>query len=148
MGSLVSPSTSPLAVIEIVQDALALVRVSHTMNLNYHHRNLTHNSEALLGHLLSCVTDLTDVSIAQALALFTSVSEVLRDMQLDVAAQSALESFSISLGLIVGDDAKGAREAQMMQSMQTSKPSVLNSETDVVTLGLLWQYLVSQPCCL
>ncbi|KAH6917313.1 mediator complex subunit Med5-domain-containing protein [Coprinopsis sp. MPI-PUGE-AT-0042] len=142
MGSLVSPSTSPLAVIEIVQDALALVRVSHTMNLNYHHRNLTHSSEALLDHLLSCVTDLGDVSLSQALVLFGNVSEILRDIQLDVAAQSALESFSISLGLIIGDDAKVAREAQMMQTMQTSKTSVLNSETDIVTLGLLWQYLV------
>ncbi|TFK30512.1 hypothetical protein FA15DRAFT_662476 [Coprinopsis marcescibilis] len=145
LGSLVSTAESPISLLETVQDALALVQVSHTMSLNQHHHKLSLNSEKLLFHLLSCVTDVSPMTGNQAFLMYTTVSDILRDFQLDSQIRQVLGNFAINLGILIGDDAKIAREAQMMQSLQTSKSTTggLNSETDVITLGLLWQYLIT-----
>ncbi|EAU93047.2 hypothetical protein CC1G_06767 [Coprinopsis cinerea okayama7 len=142
--ALLSPSASPLANLETVQDALCLVQTSHTMILNYHHHKLVQNSERLLSHLLSYNTDVSQMTITQVWLAYSTTIDIMRVIQLDAQVRVRLKQFAMELNRVIQDDAKAAREAQMMQSMQVAKQSVgsLNSETDVVSLGLLWQYLV------
>ena len=57
-----------------------------------------------------------------------------------------LDTFVMSLTLLIGGDAKATREAQMMHTIQLTlgKGDILgpSSDTDTITLGLLLNYMV------
>lgn len=146
IGSVVSYSESPIVILGTIQDALALLRTAHSLHMSHSHQLISSASELVI-LLLSCVTDMTQVSTAQAMVHFSDTNDMLQTLRLSPDVRQVLETFVVSLSLIIGDDAKAAREAQMMQSLQMvlGKSDVLglNSDADTVTCGLLLHYLAS-----
>jgi mediator of RNA polymerase II transcription subunit 5 len=111
-----------------------------------HSHQLVSSASELVILLLSCVTDISQVSTAQAMVHFADTSDMLQTLRLSPDVRQVLETFVMSLSLIIGDDAKAAREAQMMQSLQLvlGKSDVLgpSSDADTVTCGLVLHNLV------
>ncbi|KAG2366610.1 mediator complex subunit Med5-domain-containing protein [Suillus spraguei] len=101
--------------------------------------------------LLSCVTDMSQVTAAQAMIYLGDANDVLQSLRLSQELRQVLEGFVLSLSLLMGDDAKAVRDAQMLHTMQLTmgKNDVLgaNVETDTVTCGLLLQSLVACRSC-
>ena len=66
--------------------------------------------------------------------------------------RQVFDTFIMSLTLLIGDDAKATREAQMMHTIQLilGKGDILglSSDTDTVTLGLLMKYMVCIVFCM
>jgi len=58
IGSVVSYNESPVVVLEIIRDALALLRTAHSIPISHFHRLTTSASELTI-LLLSCITDMT-----------------------------------------------------------------------------------------
>lgn len=149
-NSLVPYSESQIVILQTIQDGLALLRTVHTLPISQHHNELASRTEELVRNLLCFASDLSQVSVAQACVSFADVNDLLNNFRFNLETRQMLESFSILLGLLIGDDAKVAREAQMMQSLQlalgksdTGGPA---SDTDVITLGLIHHYLVVILC--
>ncbi|KAG6911908.1 hypothetical protein DXG01_000155 [Tephrocybe rancida] len=146
IGSVVAYDDSPLTVLGIVQDALALLRMAHSLPLSHFHQLTTSASELLI-LLLSCVPDISQVSTAQVLVHLADASDLLQNFQLTPDVRPVLEDFVISLSMMIGDDAKAAREAQMLHTIQMAlgKGTIhgSGSETDIVTFSLCLHHLVS-----
>ena len=147
IGSVVSHSESVIVVLGIVQEALALLRTAYSIHMT-HSPQLVNSASELVVLLLSCVTDMSQVSTAQAMVHFADASDMLQTLRLSPGVRQIMETFVMSLSLLIGDDAKAAREAQMMQSLQLAlgKNDILgqNSDNDMVTCGLVLHYLVSR----
>jgi len=145
IGSVVSYSESSIVVLGTIQDALALLRTAHSLHTSPSHQLVSSASELVI-LLLSCVTDMSQVSTAQAMVHFADTNDMLQTLRLSPNVRQVLETFAMSLSLIIGDDAKAAREAQMMQSLQLAlgKSDVLgpSSDADTVTCGLMLHNLV------
>ena len=113
-----------------------------------HSPQLVNSASELVVLLLSCVTDMSQVSTAQAMVHFADANDMLQTLRLSPDVRQIMETFVMSLSLLIGDDAKAAREAQMMQSLQLAlgKNDILcpNSDNDMVTCGLALHYLVSR----
>lgn len=146
MGSFVSYLESPIVVLGTVQDALALLRTAHSLPMSPFHQLTTSASELVI-LLLSCVTDISQVSTAQAMVHFADANDMLQTLRLSPDVRQVLETFVVSLSLLIGDDAKAAREAQMMHTIQLAlgKGDILgpSSETDIITCGLVLHHLVN-----
>jgi mediator of RNA polymerase II transcription subunit 5 len=146
IGSVVSYSESPIVVLGTIQDALALLRTAYSIHPSYS-RQLISSASELVILLSSCVTDMSQISTAQAMVHFADTNDMLQTLRLSPDVRQVLETFVMSLSLIIGDDAKAAREAQMMQSLQLvlGKNDLLgpSSDADTVTCGLLLHHLVS-----
>lgn len=101
--------------------------------------------------LLSCVPDISLVPTTQALLHFGDINELL-NYSLTPDVRQVLDNFVMSLTLLIGDDVKAAREAQMMHTIQLTlgKGDILgpSSDTDIITLGLLLNYMVDIFFCL
>lgn len=145
IGSVILYDESPTTVLGIVQDALALLRTAHSLPLSHFHQ-LTNSASELVILLLSCVSDISQVSTAQAMVHFADANDLLRNFRLAQDVRQVLETFVLSLSLLVGD-AKAAREAQIMHTIQLALgkgnfhgPS---SETDIITFSLVFHHLVS-----
>lgn len=78
---------------------------------------------------------------------FAYASDILQDGRLTPRVRQALETHVLALSMLLGDDAKAAREAQMMHTLQLAmgKGDIVgpNSDTDITSCGLLLQSLVS-----
>ncbi|KAK0465088.1 mediator complex subunit Med5-domain-containing protein [Desarmillaria tabescens] len=148
MGSVVSYGESAIIMVGTVQDALALLRTAHALPLTHFHQ-LTASASELVILLLSCacVSDLSQVSTAQASIQLQDITEILQSFRLTPAVRQALDTYMVSLGFLTGDESKAAREAQMMHSLQVAlgKDDVSgpNSDTDVITFGLELHHLVT-----
>ncbi|KAK0198374.1 mediator complex subunit Med5-domain-containing protein [Armillaria mellea] len=146
MGSVVSYGESAIIIVGTVQDALALLRTAHALPLTHFHQLTTSASELVI-LLLSCVSDLSQVSTTQASIQLQDITEILQSFRLTPAVRQALDTYMVSLGFLTGDDAKAAREAQMMHSLQVAlgKDDVSgpNSDADVITFGLELHHLVT-----
>ena len=128
-----------------VHDALALLRTAHTLSISHFHQLTTSASELVI-LLLSCVSDLSQLSTAQAMVYFNEVTFLLTHYRLSPEVRQVLDSFVISLTLLIGDDAKAAREAQMMQNqfaLGRGDISGPNSDGDMTTLGLMLNTMVT-----
>jgi mediator of RNA polymerase II transcription subunit 5 len=149
IGSLVSFSESPIVVLGSVQDAFALLRTAHSFPMSTMHQ-LTNSASELVILLLSCVSDMpfAQVSTAQAIVYFEDAHDILSSINLTPSVRQVLEQFVLSLGLLIGDDAKAAREAQMMHTIQMAlgKSDILgpSSDTDIISCSLLLHHLVSR----
>ncbi|KAH7915833.1 mediator complex subunit Med5-domain-containing protein [Hygrophoropsis aurantiaca] len=147
VGSIVSLGESQAAILDIVQDALALLRVAHSLPASQFH-HLSSSASELVIILLSCVTDLSQIPTAQAMVYLGDANSTLHTIRISQDLRQVLENFSLSLSLVVGDDAKATREAQMMHTTQMAigKGDILgsNPESDTVTCGLLLQSLISR----
>ncbi len=145
VGSIVPYGESAIVTLGTVQDALALLRTAHSLPISHFHQLTTSASELVI-LLLSCVSDMSQVSTAQAMVHFADANDLLQNFQLSPNVRQVLENFMLSLSLLIGDDAKAAREAQMMHSLQVAlgKGDVLgpNSSTDTVTFGLVLHHVV------
>lgn len=149
-GSIISLADSQVSVLSKVQDALALLRVAHSLPPSNFHQLIVSASElAIL--LLSCVTDMSQVTAAQAMIYLGDTNDALQSLRLSQELRQVLEGFVLSLSLLMGDDAKAVRDAQMLHTMQLTmgKNDVLgtNVETDTVTCGLLLQSLMACRTC-
>ena len=129
----------------VVHNSLDLLRTTSTLPSSPFH-NPTASASQLVRLLLSCVGDMSALSTGEAMIHYANVLEIMQ-LQLDADVRSALESFSLSLNMILGDDAKMAQEAQMMHSLQMSLGkgdiSGPNSQTDLVSCSLMLRHLVS-----
>ncbi|KAH8102457.1 hypothetical protein BXZ70DRAFT_986358 [Cristinia sonorae] len=146
IGSVVPFTASTVDILETVQDAMVLLRTAHGLsssNLNH----LVASASELLMLLLSCVTDVSHISTAQALVHFADASELLQ-LRLSHEVRQSLETLVLSLSLLLGDDAKAAREAQMMHTLQLAlgKGDVIgpNSDSDITSCGLLLHCLITR----
>lgn len=146
IGSVVPLDQPAPAVFRTIQDALALLRTAYALPMSHFHQLPTSAAELVI-LLLACVTDLHSVPNAQAVVLYDEMMETLGMCRLlGAAVVGVLDTFMVSLSLLIGDDVKAAREAQMMRTTQFAQgkgdmwgPS---SETDVVSGGLLLNYMV------
>ncbi|KAG6902913.1 hypothetical protein C0995_010083 [Termitomyces sp. Mi166 len=146
IGSVVGYNESTVTILGIVQDALALLRIAHSLPLSHFHQ-LPASASELVILLLSCVHDISQVSTAQAMVYFADANDLLQDFQLAPEVRQVLETFVLSLSLLIGDDVKVAREAQMLHPIPLAlgKGSIhgSGSETDIVTFSLFLHHLVS-----
>lgn len=141
----------PSLALEALQDAIALLTTALALPVSHFHQ-VTGSASELLLMLISCISDVSQVSTAQALILLADVNNLLlHGIALPPNVRQALEEFAMSLYLIIGDDAKAAREAQLMHTLQLAlgKGGKGDSSADIVTLGLELNYFVSRqyaPC--
>lgn len=77
---------------------------------------------------------------------FGDANDLLHSVRLSPEVRQVLETFVFSLSLLIGDDAKAAREAQIIHTQfALGKGDMLGSnlEADFISCGLLLQSLVS-----
>ena len=145
VGSVVPYGESPITVLGTVQDALALLRTAHSLPISPFHQLTTSASELVI-LLLSCVSDISQVSTAQAMVHFADANSLLQNFRLATDVRQVLETFVLSLSLLLGDDAKAAREAQIMHTLQLAlgKGDILgaSSNTDIITFSLAFHHIV------
>lgn len=153
LGSLISFSELPNDLLHIISDALYLLRLSYEFPDSPFH-NLTTTVSELFVHLLSCVGDMSEVSATQATVLLSVVHDVLQVVALQDNVRQALDSFLLSLSLLLGDGTKQAEEAEMFASFQLT-PGKLetggpNPSLDLLTGSLIMSRLVCScregPC--
>ncbi|KAJ7786401.1 hypothetical protein B0H16DRAFT_30240 [Mycena metata] len=138
-------SDTPMTVSNILQDALALFRVAHELPMSHFHQLTTSASELVI--LLFNCADMSQVPSSQAIVVLGDTSSLLSQSSISPDVRQVLESFALSLGLLVGDDAKAAPEAHLMHSFQFAlgKSDSLgsSSNTDTVSFSLTLSYLVT-----
>lgn len=159
VGSVMPYSESTAAILDTIQDALALLRIAHSLPIAHFHQIITSASELLI-LLMSCVPELSSnaqISSAQAMLHFSNANNLLNSFALSSDVKHVLDNSAMNLSLLIGDDTKAVREAQMLHSLQQQtfgKGDILgpNSNTDIVTFGLELHHLVSDLnsplCCL
>ncbi|KAJ7837532.1 hypothetical protein B0H14DRAFT_3087213 [Mycena olivaceomarginata] len=143
LPSVLSFTDTPMTVSNTLQDALALLRVAHELPISHFHQLATSASELVI--LLFSAADMSQVPPSQAMVLFGDASSMITHSSLSQNVRQVLESFALSLGLLVGDDAKVASEVHM-QSFQfalgKSETVGSSSNTDTVSFSLTLSYLV------
>ncbi|KZT30460.1 hypothetical protein NEOLEDRAFT_1126012 [Neolentinus lepideus HHB14362 ss-1] len=145
IGSVIPHNESSIVILGTVQEALGLLRTASNLPMSHYHQLTTSASELVI-LLLSCVTDMSQVSTAQAIMHFHDVNDMLQNIQLNPDVRRVLETFAVSLSLLIGDDQKAAREAQLMHALQLALGKDIlgpNSDTDIVTCSLMFHYFMS-----
>ncbi|KAI0778549.1 mediator complex subunit Med5-domain-containing protein [Trametes elegans] len=146
IGSLVPYGEPTTRLLNTIQNAMALLRTAYTFPISHFHQ-LTTSASELLVLLLSCVADVSQISTAQAMVYFAEANMLLQNTAISSGVREVLESFVFSLSLLLGDDAKAAREAQMMHTLQLAlgkSDTILgtSSETDIITCTLLLNHWI------
>lgn len=153
LGSVVPSSESVTVILGTVLDALALLRTAYSLPISHFHQLTTSASELVI-LLLSCVSDISQVSHAQAVVYYHDVQELCTNYSFRLTAdvRQVLDTFVMSLTLLLGDDGKARREAQSIPTIQFSlgKGDIVgpSSDTDIITLGLLLNYMVYVFFCM
>jgi mediator of RNA polymerase II transcription subunit 5 len=146
LGNLVASIEDPLTTLLKVDRCLRLLRLAGTAQTqSARQQNLLVNSGKLLMHLLSCVNDISVLPFQEAYHLWDQTNTLLMSgVGLSENLRGSLSSFLWSLNLHLSSDETTGKEAQMIQNMQMAKGDIggPNSENDIITLGLLLQYLV------
>jgi mediator of RNA polymerase II transcription subunit 5 len=79
---------------------------------------------------------------------FADANGILQTLHLSEDLRQVLQTFVVSLSLLIGDDVKVSREGQVMQSayLTVGKGDLVRpgSDNDVVTFSLLLHHLVKQ----
>ena len=137
---------SSAAVFMILQESLNMLQIC--LNLPYHLSHQATTSLAwLLDELHKCIVDFSQITTSQAMVAYAELQEVLNSNSLEPSLQRTLLLISNKLRIVLGDDARMAQEAQMMQTIQLSyrKGDALgrNSDDDIVTCSLMLRHLVS-----
>ncbi|KAK7064160.1 mediator of RNA polymerase II transcription subunit 5 [Favolaschia claudopus] len=136
---------TPMTVSNTLQDALALLRVAYELPISHYHQLTTSASELII--LLFSAADMSQVPPSQAIVLLNDVSTMMTHASISQDVRQVLESFALSLGLLVGDDAKAASDVHLMHSFQLAlgKTNTVGSSTntDTVSLSLTLSYLVT-----
>lgn len=132
-----------------IQDALALLRTTHSIPMS-HSSRLMNSASELLMLLLSSIVDMSQIPPRQAIVFLSDANELLQNFRLLPDVRQMLETFVLSLSLLIGDDAKAATEAQLLHTLHYSgsynKGDGLGSsgDGDIVTFSLVLHHLV---CC-
>jgi mediator of RNA polymerase II transcription subunit 5 len=146
IGSLVPFAELPVNVLGTIHDAILLLKIAYTLPpSDFHQLTLTASNLVLL--LLSCASDFSQLSTTQAMTYFTDTTDLLQIARIPLELRQGLESFALSLISVLGDDAKVARETQMMHSIQIPLGNNIDasgptSENDTVTFSLFFHNLV------
>lgn len=146
LGSLVPSTEDPLSTLLKVDRCVGLLQLAcSASDRSPRQHNLVINSGKLLMHLLSCVSDISALPMNEGYNLWNQTNTLLiNGVGISEDVRGALSSFLWSLQIHLASDETTGKEAQMMQSMQMAKGDIggPNSENDIITLGLLLQYLV------
>lgn len=130
-----------------VQDSLMILRVTSDLPPSPFH-DLLSSASNLVALLLTCISDMSQLSTGQALAYYGEVQNVIHTVRLGEGISGMLENYALSLSMVLGDDAKLAQEAQMIQTLQLSqgKGDILgpNSQSDIVSCSLILRHLVCE----
>ncbi|KZW00618.1 hypothetical protein EXIGLDRAFT_132482 [Exidia glandulosa HHB12029] len=98
--------------------------------------------------LLSYVQDYSSITTTEAMMYYSEVQHALQTIPFDSDTRQALENLMMSLGLVVGDNAKAAREVEMMQAIQLNlaKSSSVGAAAglDIITCGTLLRNLFDE----
>ncbi|PCH33791.1 hypothetical protein WOLCODRAFT_129982 [Wolfiporia cocos MD-104 SS10] len=141
IGSIVAYTVSTTELLATVQDSMALLRVAYSLPMSHFHQLTTSTSE-LLALLLSCITDVTQIPTNEAVVFLAEANDLMHVLHLPPFVKQELETFVLSLGLLLGDDGKAA-QAQMMRSLQVANDLLgPGSDTDIISCSLLLQSLV------
>lgn len=143
-GSLIPYGEPTARLLNTVQNAMALLRTAYGLPMAHFHQ-LTTSASQLLVLLLSCATEPAQLATAQAVMHLADVHELLQLARLSPPhVRGVLEGFVWSLGMLMGDDAKVAREAQLMHLSSGKGDTILgsSSDTDIVTCTLVLNHLV------
>ncbi|KAI0721268.1 hypothetical protein C8T65DRAFT_228522 [Cerioporus squamosus] len=141
-GTLVPYGEPATRLLSTVQCAMQLMRIAYELPVSNFHQ-LTTSASELLVLLLSCVSDVSQVAPGQAMLYFADANELLQNPRISGGVRQVLETFAYSLSMYLGDDAKVARETQMMHTLQHTVLGS-SSETDIVTCSLVLNHLI---CC-
>ncbi|KAL1951638.1 hypothetical protein VTO73DRAFT_787 [Trametes versicolor] len=143
-GSLIPYGEPTARLLNTVQNAMALLRTAYALPMAHFH-TLTTGAAQLLVLLLSCATEPAQLATAQAVMHLADVHELLQLARLSPPhVRGVLEGFVWSLGMLMGDDAKVAREAQLMHLSSGKGDTLLgsSSDTDIVTCTLVLNHLI------
>lgn len=147
-GSVIELGETSLNILTTIQEGLGLLRTAHSLPISPFHQLTTSASELLL-LLLSCYSDLSQISHAQAMLYLADASDILQNFRLSADVRQGLEGFALTMSIHIGDDTRAARDAQMIHSIQATvgKGDILGatSSNDIVTCSLLLHYLVGYP---
>lgn len=124
LGSILSTKMPPLSIFATIHDAVVLLKTAFNFPASNFHK-LTASASELLVLLISCASDFSQLATGQAMNYWNDITE-LQQMPLEPHVRQVLDNFTFSLSLVLGDDAKINREAQMMHSIQMS----LGNKTD------------------
>ena len=127
LGSILSTKMPPLSIFATIHDAVVLLKTAFTFPTSSFHELTTSASELLI-LLISCASDFSQLTTGQAMTYWNDITE-LQQTSLEPHVRQVLDNFTFSLSLVLGDDAKINREAQMMHSIQMS----LGNKTDSLT---------------
>lgn len=147
IGSLLPSTSSQTVILSLVNDALAFLRHAYSLPPSGFHTLSTSASE-LVALILPCVPDIIQVSTTQAMICFGDANDLLHSVRLSAEVRQVLETFVLSMSLLIGDDAKVAREAQIIHTqLAFGKNDMLGSnlEADSVSFSLLLQSFVRRP---
>ncbi|KAI9572901.1 hypothetical protein HD554DRAFT_2014555 [Boletus coccyginus] len=145
LGSLLPSSSSQASVLAIVNDALVFLRQAYSLPPSGFHTLSTTASELVI-LILPCVPDILQMSTTQAMICFGDANDLLHSVRLSPEVRQVLETFVFSLSLLIGDDAKVTREAQIIHTqLALGKSDMLDSnlEADSISCGLLLQSLIA-----
>ena len=98
--------------------------------------------------LLSSILDMSQIPPRQAIVFLSDANELLQNFRLLPDVRQMLETFVLSLSLLIGDDAKAATEAQLLHTLHYSgsynKGDGIGSsgDGDIVTFSLVLHHLV------
>ncbi|KAJ4484049.1 mediator complex subunit Med5-domain-containing protein [Lentinula lateritia] len=141
IGSVVAFDESPIVVLGVVQDALQLLEIAHTLPVSHFHQLTTSSSELLIRKSFPFI------STTQAALHYQTANDLLLNFQLSPGLREVLEHFERQLRKLMGDDAKLAREAQMMHTMQLTlgRGDIVGSSSnnDLVSLSLTLHALIN-----
>ncbi|KAJ7225445.1 hypothetical protein GGX14DRAFT_348768 [Mycena pura] len=137
---------SPVTVSNTLQDALALLRVAHELPMSHFHQLTTSASELVA--LLFSSADISQVPPSQCIVLLGDANSMLTLSSISQNVRQVLESFTLSLGLLVGDEAKASNtpDAHLMHNFHLAlgkSDSIGSSNTDTVSCSLTLGYLLS-----
>ncbi|TFK91700.1 hypothetical protein K466DRAFT_573561 [Polyporus arcularius HHB13444] len=140
IGSLVPYGEPATRLLSTVQCAMELMRIAYELPVSSFHR-LTTSASELLVLLVSSVSDVSQVAPGQAMLYFADANELLQNPRVSGGVRQVLETFAYTLSMYLGDDAKVARETQMMHTLQHTVLGS-SSETDIVTCSLVLNHLI------
>ncbi|KAI0639768.1 mediator complex subunit Med5-domain-containing protein [Trametes polyzona] len=143
LGWLVPYGEPTARLLNTINNAMALLQTALNLPVPPFHQVMTSAGE-IVALLLPCVTDASQIGTEQALICFTDASNLIQHPRLTERVRGVLEGFAIALSMLSGDDAKVAREAQLMHLASGKPDAVLgsSSDTDIVTCTLVLNHLI------
>ncbi|KAF8735483.1 hypothetical protein AX14_001979 [Amanita brunnescens Koide BX004] len=147
-STILSQAESLNKTMNTIQDALALLRTTHSIPMSHSNRLMSSASELLM-LLLSSILDMSQIPPRQAIVFLSDANELLQNFRLLPDVRQMLETFVLSLSLLIGDDAKAATEAQLLYTLHYSgsynKGDGIGSsgDGDIVTFSLVLHHLVT-----